>query len=382
MALGRHHRGQARQQLALVHDAVKQVVRWQRRCVGVPLRHQPASTPQRRRRAVVGRARQQRRPPATGGVLGQRQQVIVAGAEQGALQRTGQRQGLAPGGQHVEHGQQVLDFRQVCQTQVFRGDMRQVQCRQRLGRLRQHGAFAGQHHDVLGQHPVDPHQPFDRARHRAGLGFAQYQLGLDARRAQRGAPDALDSIAVAPRGARRPLGTGQPGQCRRRVRPRLNLGAVIAPARQRALARDFAEHVVDRPDHARRAAPSMVTCHQCAAQGVDDEALRGLKDARLGATEAVDALLGVADDEKARPRTAAARPGIRRQPAVQRMPLQGAGVLELVDQQVAHAGVEPFLHPARQRMVRQQRERDAFEVDHVDQAATALEAGVLGEEDA
>ena len=58
------------------------------------------------------------------------------------------------------------------------------------------------------------------------------------------------------------------------------------------------------------------------------------------------------------------------------MPLQRARVLELVDQHVAHARVEPLLHPARQRAVAQQRQRATLQVGHVGQAARALERGV------
>ena len=47
------------------------------------------------------------------------------------------------------------------------------------------------------------------------------------------------------------------------------------------------------------------------------------------------------------PAGAAAGAGIGRQPGVQRVPLQRAGVLELVDQHVADARVQPLLHPAR-----------------------------------
>ena len=47
---------------------------------------------------------------------------------------------------------------------------------------------------------------------------------------------------------------------------------------------------------------------------------------------------------------------------MQRVPLQRAGVLELVDQQMAHAGVEPLLHPAGQTGITQQTERTVFEV--------------------
>ena len=65
---------------------------------------------------------------------------------------------------------------------------------------------------------------------------------------------------------------------------------------------------------------------------------------------------------------------------LQGVPLQRARVLELVDQQVRDARVEPLLHPARELAVAQQRERDALEVGHVGQALRALVFGERGEQ--
>jgi hypothetical protein len=67
---------------------------------------------------------------------------------------------------------------------------------------------------------------------------------------------------------------------------------------------------------------------------------------------------------------------------VQRLPLQRVGVLELVDQQVAHARVEPLLHPARQHRVGQQQLRGLLDVVHVDPAMLALDFGEGGDQDA
>ena len=58
------------------------------------------------------------------------------------------------------------------------------------------------------------------------------------------------------------------------------------------------------------------------------------------------------------------------------MPLQRAGVLELVDQQVPDAGIQSLLNPARQVVVCQQCQSDALEVGHVDQVALLLESSV------
>ena len=55
--------------------------------------------------------------------------------------------------------------------------------------------------------------------------------------------------------------------------------------------------------------------------------------------------------------------------------MQRAGVLELVDQQVADAGVQALLHPATQLRVGQHGLGGALHVVHVDPAALALEDG-------
>jgi hypothetical protein len=131
---------------------------------------------------------------------------------------------------------------------------------------------------------------------------------------------------------------------------------------------------VDGLQHGGRVAARVVAGQQLAAQALG-EALRGAEHARVGAAKAVDALLGVAHDEDAgRVQPAAAGAGVARQPGVQRLPLQRVGVLELVDQQMAHARVQALLHVAAEEFVRQQGERGAFDVGQVDPAALALEA--------
>ena len=99
-----------------------------------------------------------------------------------------------------------------------------------------------------------------------------------------------------------------------------------------------AEHAVDRLDHRRRIAARVVAGEDAAVEAFAHEPRGRFEHARLGAAKSVDALLRVADDEDARralPARAAARAGVAREPAVQRMPLQRARVLELVDQQMA-----------------------------------------------
>ena len=123
---------------------------------------------------------------------------------------------------------------------------------------------------------------------------------------------------------------------------------MLAKAREQ-LAGVAAEHAVDRVDHRRRVAARVIARQDAAAEAVAHEPRGRLEHARLGAAKALDALLRITDDEDARgasPARAAARAGTAREPAVQRMPLQRARVLELVDQQVREARVEPLLDPA------------------------------------
>ena len=149
--------------------------------------------------------------------------------------------------------------------------------------------------------------------------------------------------------------------------------------------RRVGEDRIDGRHHERRVAPRVVALQQHAVQTLDDEVARRLEDLGLGAAEAIDALLRVADDEhRRRPLAtgAAAGAGIRRQPAVQRLPLQRAGVLELVDEQLAHAQVQPLLHPTGHLGVTQQGFGGTLQIGHVDKAALALEFSVAGQQHA
>ena len=102
--------------------------------------------------------------------------------------------------------------------------------------------------------------------------------------------------------------------------------------------------------HAVRAAARVLASQPVAFQRLAHKGLGGLKHLRLGAAEAVNALLGVAHDEHAEI-TPAPRARVGRQPAGQGLPLKRAGVLEFVDEQVAHARIQPLLHPAGQLVV-------------------------------
>ena len=133
-------------------------------------------------------------------------------------------------------------------------------------------------------------------------------------------------------------------------------------------------HRIDQAHDGGRIAPGVVAAQQITPQGVGHKALRRLEHLRLGPAEAVNTLLGVTHQKHTGRLT---RTGIAGQPRAQGLPLQGIGVLKFVNEQVAHAGIEPFLHPAAEHVIGHQRQRRAFQVSHVDPAAFALELCVL-----
>ena len=132
-------------------------------------------------------------------------------------------------------------------------------------------------------------------------------------------------------------------------------------------------HGVDGINYRLGVAAGVVATEHVAAQPLLHELAGGGKHFGRGAAKAVDALLGVAHDEDAG-RLPCARVAL--QPGVQRLPLQRVGVLEFINQQVAHLRIEPLLQPAAQGGVLQQHARGAFDVVHVDPAAAALELRV------
>ncbi len=140
------------------------------------------------------------------------------------------------------------------------------------------------------------------------------------------------------------------------------------------------EDLVEQRHHTGRTASRVIARGDAAVQGLDDEGLRRSEHARIGASKAVDALLGIADDEEPRRLHPAASARIGRQPALQGMPLQCTRVLELVDQEVAHACIQALLHPGRGLVLGQQRARHLLEIVHVDQAALTFELRIQREQ--
>ncbi len=369
---------------------------------GLPARQQLARTLQGGvRRPIV---RQQGAPPAPPSVAGtgiapvstarrrpQGQQIGIGRPEQRAPQGVRQREVVLGRHQGVEQGHHVAGLGRFKQGVVFGRHVRNVTLAQGLRHPAQRLAPAAEHEDVARAQTrlVCLRQPLgNRRRHLARLDLAQRLFGGVPGREQAVAPVVIHNALVGRRGrifaGRRIARFGRTGRARH---PRqgqhgaagLRFGGVRPEPRERALGRGLLEHAVERRQHGRGVAPGVIAGQQGAPQPLRDKGLCRLEHARLGTPKAVDALLGVAHDEDARrltPARAAPGAGIPRQPGVQRLPLQRAGVLKFVDQHLPHARIEPLLHPAGQGSVAQQMQRPAFEIVHVGQAAFALDVHI------
>ena len=304
-------------------------------------------------------------------------QVVVAPAAQRRLQRARQAEVVPGGHQRVQQRHHVLHGGRFGQVELLGLFAQDASLAQGLVHPAQALAPPCQHHDVArAQAPVGDLQrhPVGRLR---GFERGQAVFGQHPRRDQ----------AVAPRGFANPT-TSALAQAARQLRQAQHLavgralGGVLAVVAA-VLARQYgsAHGGIERIDHGRRAAARVVAAEQRARQALHHEGLRGLEHLWFGAAEAVDRLLGVAHQEDAG-RLARAGAGVGGEPAVERLPLQGVGVLELVDQHMAQARVQPLLHPARELGIAQQAACGAFHVVHVDPAALALEGGEAGQQHA
>jgi len=162
------------------------------------------------------------------------------------------------------------------------------------------------------------------------------------------------------------------------------LGGVQAKSWESALFMRLSHHAVEGVDHPGCVAAGVVAGEQGAIKGLDHEALRRLEYPWVSAPEAVDALLGVAhqkDLDRLAPAQAPARAGVSRQPRLQGLPLQRAGVLELVHQQLANLAVQALLDPAREFLVTQEPSGCQLQIDHVGLPTLGLELRVLAEQD-
>ena len=155
-----------------------------------------------------------------------------------------------------------------------------------------------------------------------------------------------------------------------------NLGAVRSVVRILLHVLRLQHHGIHRLHHLHGIAPCVVAAEQIAFQTVFHKSLRRNKHLRFGTAEAVNALLGVAHNKHSR--RFAARACIARQPSVQSLPLQRAGVLEFVNHQVLHPRIQPLLHPAAQLGAGQHHQRRPLHIVHVHPSALAFQGGELG----
>ena len=101
---------------------------------------------------------------------------------------------------------------------------------------------------------------------------------------------------------------------------------------------------------------------------------RGVEYARLGAAEPIDRLLGIADDEHARP-IAIVAVGV--QPRTHHLPLQRIGVLELVDQHMTVARINARMQISRMFGIRQQFPCMQLQIGEVQLAAIIFQPLVM-----
>ncbi|MCY1219269.1 hypothetical protein D9M72_312380 [compost metagenome] len=129
------------------------------------------------------------------------------------------------------------------------------------------------------------------------------------------------------------------------------------------------EHGIDPVQHLGTVAPRAVGAQHRRPERVAQHLAGGAEQARVGAAEAVDRLLGIAHQEHGR---ALAQARVASQPALQDAPLQRVGVLELVEQQMAVTRIEPHLQVGGGLFVRHQARGLPFQVSEVHRALLVL----------
>ncbi len=308
-------------------------------------------------------------------------QGLIAHAEQGRLEHARQRQVVLRRHQHIEQGHQVQHFAAVDEIGFFADLSGDVQAAQLVLQGHQSGPLARQHHDIgglqagacsagidAGELLCNPVRSLARLQRAQGF-FRQFARGREAvapcviRGGFRLACRAWDGRQLADQTRLR--GTGG---VRAKAFIAIGLGRVTHSG-------------VDGGDDAGGVAPGVVATQQVATQAVAHKGLGRLEHLGFRPAEAVNALLGVAHDEDAGRRGANAATGptararVAAEPRPQRLPLQGVGILKLVDQQVFDAGVQALLHPARQDRITQHHQGGTLDVIHVDPAVLALECG-------
>ena len=241
-------------------------------------------------------------------------------------------------------------------------------------------APAHQHHEVAGMQQLALARAPLLADQALGVGGDQLRQPL-VRRRQHAAPAPRRRSCRSRPSRRRPAATARPGRD-----PSLRLGRCCDRHRRLGDAlrrRVLAEHPVDRVEHGRGRAEGDVEVdrHETAARRcgccLGEPVAHLLELARIGALEAEDRLLGVADGEHRAAALDRALAGeeFLGQPA-DHLPLVGVGVLRLVDQHMVDAAVELVEHPGRTVRALQKAARRHDQVVVVERRAPPLGAAI------
>ena len=318
-------------------------------------------------------------PEMAGALPRQGEELLFAEADQRRFQEAGQVEIVLRQQHEARRRQQILDGELFAQVKAV--DARHFDA---LALQRAHQgsdelvAPPHQHHEVAGM------QQLALAR---ALLLADQALGV-------GGDQMGEAFVRLRQRALRAFEVGRVGLGLRRAdqRPQLDPAGFVLAARQMlddmaglddALRRGiFTEYPIDRVEHGRGRAEGNIEVdrHEIV---LGDAALFGepfahlLELARIGALEAEDRLLGVADGEHraAALDRALAREEFLGQPA-DHLPLVGVGVLRLVDQHVVDAAVELVEHPGRTGRALQKAPRRHDQVVVVERRAPSLGAGI------
>ena len=297
-------------------------------------------------------------------------QIGIVQPENRRFQRPRQRHIVARRNQRINQRHHILHLGRLGQLHLVRLVRRQADFGQRP--LHRGDAVVGarNHQNVVGR-GTRLHAALQPARRLAALALLEQFLLLHLGRGQAVAPAAFAGILRLFRAQ----DLRQRKHAPRRGRGRGVLPEIlVAPLLLRRQ-----HHRVDGIDHRMAVAARVVAAEHRTAEAGAHELLRCTKHLRIGAAEAVDALLGIAHDEHAGRRR---HTGIAGQPGMQRLPLHRVGVLEFVHQQVAQLRIQPFLDPAAQQFILQQQARSLLDVVHVDPAVAALDLGVAAQQQA